>query len=66
MGREYVEFRNNGTEIIRNFMAEVVDYRDEFLTRDQESETVIDLVQAVTTSQYIKHQPDEVTRNIKV
>ncbi len=66
LGREYVEFRNNGTEIIRNFMAEVVDYRDEFLTRDQESETVIDLVQAVTTSQYIKHQPDEVTRNIKV
>ena len=47
-------------------MAEVVDYRDEFLTRDQESETVIDLVQAVTTSQYIKHQPDEITRNIKV
>ena len=66
LGREYVEFRSNGTEIIRNFMAEVVDYRDEFLTRDQESETVIDLVQAVTTSQYIKHQPDEVTRNIKV
>lgn len=66
LGREYVEFRNNGTEIIRNFMAEVVDYRDEFLTRDQESETVIDLVQAVTTSQYIKHQPDEITRNIKV
>lgn len=66
LAREYVEFRNNGTEIIRNFMAEVVDYRDEFLTRDQESETVIDLVQAVTTSQYIKHQPDEVTRNIKV
>lgn len=66
LGREYVEFRNNGIEIIRNFMAEVVDYRDEFLTRDQESETVIDLVQAVTTSQYIKHQPDEVTRNIKV
>lgn len=66
LGREYVEFRNNGTEVIRNFMAEVVDYRDEFLTRDQESETVIDLVQAVTTSQYIKHQPDEVTRNIKV
>ena len=66
LGREYVEFRNNGTEVIRNFMAEVVDYRDEFLTRDQESETVIDLVQAVTTSQYIKHQPDEITRNIKV
>ena len=66
LGQEYAEFRNNGTEVIRNFMAEVVDYRDEFLTRDQESETVIDLVQAVTTSQYIKHQPDEVTRNIKV
>ena len=66
LAREYVEFRNNGTEVIRNFMAEVVDYRDEFLTRDQESETVIDLVQAVTTSQYIKHQPDEVTRNIKM
>lgn len=66
LAREYVEFRNNGTEVIRNFMAEVVDYRDEFLTRDQESETVIDLVQAVTTSQYIKHQPDEITRNIKV
>lgn len=66
LSQEYAEFRNNGIDVIRNFMAEVVDYRDEFLTRDQESETVIDLVNAVTTSQYIKHQPDDVTRSIRV
>lgn len=55
----YNDKRNNGTLVIQNIMAEVVDYRQEFEERDEEAKTVLDFLHAITPNQYITARPDE-------
>ena len=55
-----------GSIIIQNFMAEVVDYFDEFYTRDKEVNKVQELVELVTPEQYIQKNADMKSRAVKL
>lgn len=61
----YSKKRGNGQQIIRATLAEVVDFRSEFATRDKESEKVQDFLEQITPEQYVKKLADS-TRRIKV
>ena len=55
-----------GSIIIQNFMAEVVDYFDEFYTRDKEVNKVQELLELVTPEQYIQKNADLKSRAVKL
>jgi len=64
--REYDLRREKGNVIIQNFMAEVVDYFDEFYTRDKEVEKVHELLDLVKPDQYIQKNADMKSRAVKL
>ena len=43
-----------GVQIIRAFLAEVVDFRDEFDKKDSESRKVLDFLEQISPEQYIR------------
>ena len=47
-----------GEEIIRAFMAEVVDFRTEFNSRDEESQKVLDFLEQISPEQYVRKLSD--------
>ena len=55
-----------GSIIIQNFMAEVVDYFDEFYTRDKEVNKVQELLELVIPEQYIQKNADMKSRAVKL
>ncbi|MCL2664472.1 MAG: hypothetical protein FWE82_02565 [Defluviitaleaceae bacterium] len=57
--------RQAGMQIIRAFLAEVVDFRAEFEERDAESKNVTDFLDQISPDQYVKKLSDT-TRRIKV
>lgn len=62
----YEEKRTKGTEVIKNFMAEVVDFRDEFATRDVEHDKVIELLNSISPEQYIKTSSTSASRKVQL
>ena len=56
--------RNEGTQIIRALLAEVVDFRNEFKTKDNDSQKVIDFLDTISPDQYVK-KLSESSRRIK-
>lgn len=57
--------RENGTQIVRATLAEVVDFRAEFSERDGESQKVIDFLEQISPEQYVRKLADS-NRRIKV
>ncbi len=55
---QYEERRNSGMGIIRALLAEVVDFRSEFATKDAESQNVIDFLSQITPEQYVRKIAD--------
>lgn len=51
---QFEEKRENGSQIIRAVLAEVVDFRAEFRKKDGESQKVIDFLEQITPEQYIR------------
>lgn len=47
-----------GEEIIRAFLAEVVDFRTEFNSRDEESQKVLDFLEQISPEQYVRKLSD--------
>ena len=62
---QYEERRNTGTGIIRATLAEVVDFRSEFATKDVESQKVIDFLSQISPEQYVRKIADT-NRRIKM
>ena len=56
---------SSGTQIIRAFLAEVVDFRAEFAEKDSESQKVIDYFEQISPEQYIRKLSDN-GRRIKI
>ncbi len=52
--QQYEQKRKNGEQIIRALLAEVVDFRSEFVQKDSESQKVIDLLEQIRPDQYVK------------
>ena len=61
----YEQKRNNGMQIIRAVLAEVVDFRREFAQRDAESENVNDFLAQISPEQYVKRLSGS-NRKIKI
>ncbi len=57
--------RQQGTQIIRATLAEVVDFRAEFAAKDAESQKVVDFLDQLAPEQYVKKLADS-SRRIKV
>ena len=55
---QYEERRNSGIGIIRGALAEVVDFRSEFATKDAESQNVIDFLSQISPEQYVRKIAD--------
>ena len=62
----YKEKREKGSEVIKNLMAEVVDFRDEYAERDAEHDKVIELLKALTPEQYIRTSSDTASRKVQL
>lgn len=62
---QYDKTKQDGTNIIRQIMAEVVDYRDEFELVDAESTKVVTFLDELTPNQYIRSLK-ETSRHINV
>ena len=62
---QYEERRNSGLGIIRATLAEVVDFRSEFATKDAESQKVIDFLSQISPEQYVRKMADT-NRRIKM
>ena len=56
---------NSGKQIIRAFLAEVVDFRAEFSEKDSESQKVLDYLEQISPEQYIRKLSDS-NRRIKI
>lgn len=63
---DYESRSEKGSIIIQNFMAEVVDYFDEYYTRDKEVNKVQELFELVTPEQYIQKSVDMKSRAVKL
>ena len=63
---DYESRSEKGSIIIQNFMAEVVDYFDEYYTRDKEVNKVQELFELVTPEQYIQKSVDMRSRAVKL
>lgn len=62
---QFEKKRNDGSQIIRATLAEVVDFRAEFAQRDGESQTVIDFLDEISPEQYVRKLSDS-NRRINV
>lgn len=62
---QFEEKRENGSQIIRATLAEVVDFRVEFAEKDSESQKVIDFLEQISPEQYVRKLSDS-NRRIKV
>ncbi|MFR1190689.1 MAG: hypothetical protein ACLSDF_01205 [Megasphaera micronuciformis] len=62
----YKEKRAKGTEVIRNLMAEVVDFRDEFSARDIECNKVVELLSSITAEQYVRTIGESTSRKVQL
>lgn len=62
---QFEEKRTNGTKIIRATLAEVVDFRAEFDSRDSESQKVVDFLEEISPDQYVRKLADS-SRRIKI
>jgi len=62
---QFEEKRQNGEQIIRATLAEVVDFRIEFADKDAESQQVIDFLEQITPDQYVRKLA-ETNRRIKM
>lgn len=54
IAERYEKKRSSGSEIIRDTLAEVVDFRIEFADKDSESEQVIDFLEQLSPDQYVR------------
>lgn len=63
--KQFSEKRENGIQIIRAILAEVVDFRIEFQEKDSESQKVIDFLEQITPDQYVRKLADS-NRRIKI
>lgn len=63
--KRFGERRENGTQIIRAILAEVVDFRIEFQEKDSESQKVTDFLEQITPDQYVRKLANS-NRRIKV
>lgn len=61
----FEEKRHRGEEIIRATLAEVVDFREEFIEKDAESQQVLDFLGQLTPEQYVR-KLRESSRRIKI
>mgnify|MGYP003587229189 CR=1 FL=1 len=57
--------RQKGTQIIRALLAEVVDFRQKFAEKDQESQQVLDFLERITPDQYV-HKLTDTGRKVKL
>lgn len=55
---EYDLQKENGTKIIRAFLAEVVDYRIDFSQKDSESSKVLEFLRQIEPDQYVRKLAD--------
>lgn len=62
---EYELKRNNGLQILRATLAEIVDFRAEFAQKDSESTLVLDFLEQISPDQYVKKLSDS-TRRIRI
>lgn len=62
---QFEKKRNDGSQIIRATLAEVVDFRAEFAQRDGESQKVIDFLDEISPEQYVRKLSDS-NRRINV
>lgn len=53
--KNYEQKLENGLQIIRAILAEVVDFRIEFAEKDDESAKVVDFLEQITPDQYVKN-----------
>lgn len=65
ISKKYEEKRNSGARIIRATLAEVVDFRNEFSSKDSESQKVLDFLEDISPEQYVRKLSDS-TRKINV
>lgn len=63
--KQFAEKRDVGTQIIRAFLAEVVDFRAEFAQKDAESQKVTDFLEQISPEQYVRKLADS-GRRIRV
>ncbi|MGN1308096.1 MAG: hypothetical protein ACI4V3_10545 [Faecousia sp.] len=63
--RKYEKKREQGKQVIRATVAEIVDFRGEFARKDRESEKVIEFLDQLAPEQYVKKLADS-TRRVKV
>ena len=52
--KQFKEKQEKGEQIIRATLAEIVDFREEFATRDAESTKVLDFLDRISPDQYIR------------
>lgn len=55
---QFEEKRKNGSQIIRATLAEIVDFRAEFASKDGESQKVIDFLEQISPEQYVRKLAD--------
>lgn len=65
IGAYYEKKREEGTQLVRAILAEVVDFRQEFEKKDAESEKVLDYLEQLSPDQYINKMSDS-TRRVRV
>ncbi|HAT55902.1 MAG TPA: hypothetical protein DCW31_11825 [Lactobacillus sp.] len=55
IAEQYEQSKKDGATVIRQIMAEVVDFRDEFSQVDAESQQVVDFLDQLSPNQYIRN-----------
>ena len=63
--QQFEQKRSNGVQIVRATLAEVVDFRTQFLEKDAESVQVIDFLEQIKPEQYVRKLSDS-TRRIRM
>ena len=65
LNSQFEQKRENGVQIVRATLAEVVDFRAEFKEKDSKSKKVTDFLDQISPDQYVRKLSDS-TRRIKV
>lgn len=65
ISEQFEKKRSAGIQIIRALLAEVVDFRAEFASRDAESQKVVDFLEQISPEQYVRKLSDS-NRRIRV
>ena len=58
LAEQFQKKREQGSQIIRAVLAEVVDFRREFAVKDAESQKVLDFLEQISPDQYVKRLAD--------